>query len=136
MRSYIADTYGKTSLPKEARRFKVGKAAQEAHEAIRPTLLEFAPDSVKASLGRDEFRLYQLIWNRFVASQMETAMFDTTRADIEAGDVHVPRHRLGLEVPRLARRLPRRERRRRAGRRRAPRGRRSRATTRTAGCPR
>ena len=85
VRSYIADTYGKASLPKEVRRFKVGKAAQEAHEAIRPTLLEFPPDSVQAFLGRDEFRLYQLIWNRFVASQMETALFDTTRADIEAG---------------------------------------------------
>lgn len=86
VRAYIANTYGETSLPKEARRFKVGKAAQEAHEAIRPTLLEFPPDSVKDFLGRDEFRLYQLIWNRFVASQMETALFDTTRADIEAGE--------------------------------------------------
>ena len=86
VRAYITNTYGATSLPKEARRFKVGKAAQEAHEAIRPTLLEFPPDSVKDFLGRDEFRLYQLIWNRFVASQMETAIFDTTRADIEAGD--------------------------------------------------
>ncbi len=86
VRAYIANTYGETSLPKEARRFKVGKAAQEAHEAIRPTLLEFPPDSVKGFLGRDEFRLYQLIWNRFVASQMETALFDTTRADIEAGE--------------------------------------------------
>ena len=85
VRAYIAETYGKTSLPKESRRFKVGKAAQEAHEAIRPTLLEYAPDKVKDFLGRDEFRLYQLIWNRFVASQMETALFDTMRADIDAG---------------------------------------------------
>ncbi len=85
VRAYIAETYGERSLPKEPRRFKVGKAAQEAHEAIRPTLLEFAPDRVRDSLGRDEFRLYQLIWNRFVASQMETALFDTTRAEIEAG---------------------------------------------------
>jgi DNA topoisomerase-1 len=85
VRTFISETYGTASLPKEARRFKVGKAAQEAHEAIRPTLLEYAPDRVKDFLGRDEFRLYQLIWNRFVASQMETAIFDTTRADIEAG---------------------------------------------------
>jgi DNA topoisomerase-1 len=85
VRSYVEATYGRDSLPKEPRRFKVGKAAQEAHEAIRPTLLEFPPDRVEAFLGRDEFRLYQLIWNRFVASQMETALFDTTRADIEAG---------------------------------------------------
>ncbi len=85
VRAYIADTYGEASLPKEVRRFKVGKAAQEAHEAIRPTLLEFTPERVRDFLGRDEFRLYQLIWNRFVASQMEVALFDTTRADIEAG---------------------------------------------------
>ncbi len=85
VRAHIAATYGEPSLPKEPRRFKVGKAAQEAHEAIRPTLLEFPPDRVKDFLGRDEFRLYQLIWNRFVASQMEAALFDTTRADIEAG---------------------------------------------------
>ena len=85
VRSYIASAYGTEALPKEARRFRVAKSAQEAHEAIRPTLLEYAPDRVKEFLGRDEFRLYQLIWNRFVASQMETAVFDTTRADIEAG---------------------------------------------------
>ena len=65
--------------------YKVGKQAQEAHEAIRPTSLEYSPDAVKTYLGRDEFRLYQLIWNRFVASQMESAVFDTTRADISAG---------------------------------------------------
>jgi DNA topoisomerase-1 len=85
VRAYIESTYGAKALPKEVRRFKVGKAAQEAHEAIRPTALDFAPDRVKDFLGRDEFRLYQLIWNRFVASQMEAAVFDTTRADIEAG---------------------------------------------------
>jgi len=85
VRDYITGTYGKPSLPKEARRFKVGKAAQEAHEAIRPTSLEYTPDRVRDFLGRDEFRLYQLIWNRFVASQMESAVFDTMRADIEAG---------------------------------------------------
>ena len=73
-------------FPRRRARFKVGKAAQEAHEAIRPTLLSSSrPTECKAFLGRDEFRLYQLIWNRFVASQMETALFDTTRADIEAG---------------------------------------------------
>jgi DNA topoisomerase I len=85
VRSYIASTYGKDSLPSQPRRYKVAKSAQEAHEAIRPTSLEFAPDRVQEFLGRDEYRLYQLIWNRFVASQMESAVFDTTRADIEAG---------------------------------------------------
>jgi DNA topoisomerase-1 len=85
VRDYIGNTYGKDALPDEPRIFKVGKRAQEAHEAIRPTYLEYPPEAVKEHLGRDEFRLYQLIWNRFVASQMEAAVFDTTRADIEAG---------------------------------------------------
>ncbi|HEX4824602.1 MAG TPA: type I DNA topoisomerase [Candidatus Polarisedimenticolaceae bacterium] len=85
VREYVEATYGAKALPQEIRRFKVGKAAQEAHEAIRPTSLDYAPDRVKDFLGRDEFRLYQLIWNRFVASQMEAAVFDTTRADIDAG---------------------------------------------------
>ena len=85
VREYIAATYGDKSLPAEPRAYKVGKQAQEAHEAIRPTALEYSPESVKTFLGRDEFRLYQLIWNRFVASQMESALFDTTRADISAG---------------------------------------------------
>lgn len=85
VRAYVAATYGADHLPAEPRRFKVGKQAQEAHEAIRPTSLDYTPEAVRDHLGRDEFRLYQLIWNRFVASQMETAVFDTTRADIEAG---------------------------------------------------
>jgi DNA topoisomerase-1 len=85
VRDHIGETYGKDALPEEPRIFKVGKRAQEAHEAIRPTYLEYTPETVKEHLGRDEFRLYQLIWNRFVASQMEVAVFDTTRADIEAG---------------------------------------------------
>ena len=85
VRGYIAATYGKESLPDQPRRYKAAMSAQEAHEAIRPTSLEYAPDRVKEFLGRDEYRLYQLIWNRFVASQMESAVFDTTRADIDAG---------------------------------------------------
>src|SRR4030095_16947424 len=85
VRAYIRESYGENAVPAEPRRFKVGKAAQEAHEAIRPTSLDYAPDRVREFLGRDEFRLYQLIWNRFVASQMETAVFDTTRAHIDAG---------------------------------------------------
>jgi DNA topoisomerase-1 len=85
VRQHIVATYGKESLPDAPRRYKVSKQAQEAHEAIRPTALEYAPETVKEFLGRDEWRLYQLIWNRFVGSQMEAAVFDTTRADIEAG---------------------------------------------------
>jgi len=85
VRAYITDTYGKETLPEKPRAFKVAKQAQEAHEAIRPTATEYAPDVVKPYLGNDEFRLYQLIWSRFVASQMEVAVFDMTRADIDAG---------------------------------------------------
>jgi DNA topoisomerase-1 len=86
VRRYIAETYGASALPAEPRRYKSGKQAQEAHEAIRPTSLEFTPQAVQPYLGRDELRLYTLIWNRFVASQMESAVFDTTRVDIEAGE--------------------------------------------------
>jgi len=85
VRNFISQTYGDDSLPAEARKFKAGKAAQEAHEAIRPTSLEFSPEMVKPFLGNDEWKLYSLIWNRFVASQMASAVFDTVRADIEAG---------------------------------------------------
>ena len=85
VRAFIGETYGKKALPAKPRTFKAGKQAQEAHEAIRPTSLEYPPDAVKTLLGRDELRLYTLIWNRFVASQMASAVFDTTRADIEAG---------------------------------------------------
>ncbi len=84
-RQFIVATYGQKALPPEPRVYRSGKQAQEAHEAIRPTSLEYSPEMVRQFLGRDEFRLYQLIWNRFVASQMESAIFDTTRADIEAG---------------------------------------------------
>jgi DNA topoisomerase-1 len=85
VRDYIGATYGADALPDKPRAFRSGKRAQEAHEAIRPTDMANAPDSVKAHLGSDELRLYTLIWNRFVASQMAVAVFDTTSADVEAG---------------------------------------------------
>ena len=86
VREYIAGKYGKESVPEKPRTYPVRKQAQEAHEAIRPTSLELTPQLVKPFLSKDEFNLYLLIWNRFVASQMESAVFDTTSADIEAGD--------------------------------------------------
>jgi len=85
VRQFIGHTYGHDALPEKPRVFRSAKQAQEAHEAIRPTSMEFTPDAVKRHLGRDEFRLYTLIWNRFVASQMRAALFDVTRVDIEAG---------------------------------------------------
>ncbi len=84
-RAFIGTTYGKKALPEKARVYKVAKQAQEAHEAIRPTSMEFTPERVKRDLGKDEYRLYTLIWNRFIASQMRAARFDVTRVDIEAG---------------------------------------------------
>jgi DNA topoisomerase-1 len=84
-RAYIGKTYGKEFLPPKARVFKSSKSAQDAHEAIRPTGTAYAPDRIKRYLKGDEFRLYQLIWNRFIASQMNPAVFDQTGVDIQAG---------------------------------------------------
>jgi len=85
VRDHIGKVYGDDYVPPKPRNFKVRKQAQEAHEAIRPTSLELDPASVRKYLSKDELNLYTLIWNRFVASQMEVALFDTTTADIEAG---------------------------------------------------
>jgi DNA topoisomerase I len=85
-REYIRTTFGEPYLPAEAIRYKSKKGAQDAHEAIRPTAVERTPDSMRAYLGADEFKLYKLIWQRFVASQMNPAIFDQTTIDIAAGD--------------------------------------------------
>jgi DNA topoisomerase-1 len=84
-RAYVTERWGKDYLPAEGVQFKTKKSAQDAHEAIRPTSLEYPPEKVKAFLERDMFRLYELIWNRFVACQMVPAVFDQTTADIAAG---------------------------------------------------
>jgi DNA topoisomerase-1 len=84
VRDHIRTTYGEAALPAEARRYKSKKDAQDAHEAIRPTTLELPPNAVAAFLERDELRLYQLIWNRFVASQMNPALSEVTTVEIEA----------------------------------------------------
>ncbi|HEY8422080.1 MAG TPA: type I DNA topoisomerase [Thermoclostridium sp.] len=85
-REYILTNYGEKYLPDKARIFKAKSAAQDAHEAIRPTMLSLSPERVKNSLSRDLFRLYKLIWERFIASQMESAIYDTMSVDIAAGD--------------------------------------------------
>ena len=85
VRDHIVATHGPEFLPDEPRQYKAGKMTQGAHEAIRPTSLELTPDKVKSFLQKDEFVLYSLIWNRFVASQMKSALFDITTADIGAG---------------------------------------------------
>jgi DNA topoisomerase I len=89
-RAFIADRFGKDHLPAEPNVYKTkAKSAQEAHEAIRPTGLEWTPERVAPffeQMGeRDMYRLYELIWSRFVACQMVPAVYDQTAADIQAG---------------------------------------------------
>ncbi|HET9754317.1 MAG TPA: type I DNA topoisomerase, partial [Myxococcales bacterium] len=84
-REYVAARWGKDYLPAEPVQFKTKKSAQDAHEAIRPTSLEYPPEKVQPFLERDMYRLYELIWNRFIACQMVPAVFDQTTADISAG---------------------------------------------------
>ena len=86
VRSFIKDSYGPDRLPQKPRQYAKNKKAQDAHEAIRPTSVERTPAAVKSFLNRDQFRLYELIWKRFVASQMASAVFDATTVDISAGD--------------------------------------------------
>ena len=85
VRQYINDAYGRDYLPDQPNFYKSKKEAQEAHEAIRPTSMAYTPDVVKKYLKKDEYRLYELIWKRFVASQMKPATLDRTTFIIMAG---------------------------------------------------
>src|ERR1051325_3168120 len=85
VRDYIGTQYGQPYLPEKAVHYRSKKDAQDAHEAIRPTEVTRTPDSLAAYLNKDELRLYRLIWQRFVASQMTPALFDQTTIDIGAG---------------------------------------------------
>jgi DNA topoisomerase I len=84
-RDFIGAQYGPGYLPEKPVFYRSKKDAQDAHEAIRPTDVARTPDSLAHLLGKDELRLYRLIWQRFVASQMNPALFDQTTIDIEAG---------------------------------------------------
>ncbi len=84
-RDLIQKDYGTEYLPSKPRQYRSKKTAQEAHEAIRPTYVEYHPEEVKKFLTKDQHRLYQLIWNRFIASQMSSAIFSQTGVDIQAG---------------------------------------------------
>lgn len=87
-RDYILKKYGKEFLPDQPRIYASKKTAQEAHEAIRPTnLIEREPEKIKKYLSLDQYKIYLLIWNRFVSSQMESAIYDTLSADIEANGI-------------------------------------------------
>jgi DNA topoisomerase-1 len=89
-RSYIIETFDADHVPDELPVYKTrSKTAQEAHEAVRPTSVLRTPAQVKKYLSRDQFRLYELIWLRFVASQMAPALYDTVSVDIMAGDKQV-----------------------------------------------
>ena len=81
-REYIGSRWGEKYLPKEARHFKSRANAQDGHEAIRPTMVGLAPDQVKDSLTNDQYKLYKLIWERFLACQMAQCLQSTTQADI------------------------------------------------------
>lgn len=88
-RKYILSAYGSEYVPKSPRFYKSKKNAQDAHEAIRPTSMRFNPESIKDSLKPDQYKLYRLIWNRFLASQMSSAVLDTVRIEIAADDKHL-----------------------------------------------
>lgn len=89
VRSYIKEAYGKSFLPEKPKQYASKKSAQEAHEAIRPTNLEHPPEFVKKYLNEDQYKLYLLIWRRFVASQMNSAIYDTVSIDISCDGVHL-----------------------------------------------
>src|SRR5208283_5401723 len=84
VREYITSEYGANYLPGSPNTYKEKKEAQAAHEAIRPTSAMRHPDTIKKYLHEDEFKVYKLIWQRFVASQMNPAVFDQTTVDIDA----------------------------------------------------
>jgi DNA topoisomerase-1 len=85
-KTYILDKFGKKYYPETPNAYKSRKSAQEAHEAIRPTSPLREPNAVKEYLTPDQLKLYQLIWNRFIASQMTPAVYSQTSVDIKAGD--------------------------------------------------
>jgi DNA topoisomerase-1 len=84
VRDYIRDRYGNEFLPQGPNIYKSKKEAQDAHEAIRPTSMAFAPEVVEKYLPEDEMKLYRLIWNRIVACQMNPALYDQTAIDVSA----------------------------------------------------
>ena len=84
VREFIGRTYGPDFVPEKPNAYKTKSDAQDAHEAIRPTSMQYDPETVRPHLTADQYYLYKLIWNRFVASQMPAATFDETTVDINA----------------------------------------------------
>ena len=85
-RSFISGRYGSGYVPKKPNLFKVKKAAQDAHECVRPTFPSREPEQLRGFLTDEQYKLYSLVWKRFIASQMTPAVYDQTRVDITAGD--------------------------------------------------
>jgi len=91
--SFIVKHYGQAFHPGNPRRYKTGKAAQDAHEAIRPSSVELTPDLIKKDLTNEQYRLYRLIWGRFTASQMSNAVYDSVTIDsVSAGHLFRANH--------------------------------------------
>ncbi|MBQ7399647.1 MAG: type I DNA topoisomerase, partial [Clostridia bacterium] len=84
-KEYITKEYGENFYPKTRRVYKSRNGAQDAHEAIRPSYLEYPPKSIRAYLSNDQYKLYKLIWERFISSQMASAVIDTVTIDSVAG---------------------------------------------------
>jgi DNA topoisomerase I len=106
VRQFIGETFGPDYVPEKPIFYKTKKDAQDAHEAIRPTstTAQFRPESVRAHLTPDQYYLYRLIWNRFVASQMPPAVFDETTVDVDASASEAPSYlfRVKGSVPKFA----------------------------------
>ncbi|RKX31660.1 MAG: type I DNA topoisomerase [Candidatus Zixiibacteriota bacterium] len=85
VRNYIGKNFGKDYLPAKPVKYSARKNSQDAHEAIRPTYLDLPPEKIRNHLTKDQFKLYSLIWNRFIACQMNPAVYSTTSVDINAG---------------------------------------------------
>lgn len=85
-RKFLQNQYGSEYIPSEPKQYSTQKSAQDAHEAIRPTNLNNSPDAIKDYLTRDQLMLYQLIWRRYLASQMVAAIYDTVSADLMGGE--------------------------------------------------
>lgn len=96
---FIASSFGKEYAPDQPNEYKSRKSAQDAHEAIRPTSVYRTPQSIKDYLTRDQYRLYKLIWDRFLACQMTPAIFDTIAVDINAGEYVLKANSSRLKFP-------------------------------------
>ena len=98
-KEYITGRFGQEYYPEKANIYSAGKKSQDAHEAIRPTSVGFVPEEIEKYLNKDQFRLYQLIWQRFVASQMVPAVFDTLSVKLANGDCQAAASGSRLKFP-------------------------------------